>query len=459
MSRESRLHRCFASLQAVNERWQTPGVRRWLAASVFIGAAAVLTLAAMRSPGLNTAPPIGGDAVIYDSLGWELANGGGFALDLRDPQFREPYEQVDASGIRRLAETAPQGPIASRPPLLPFLMAGLNRAAGRQFRGIRLVNILAMAAVGAMVAATVCRMSGPLPALLGVFQFLIIDPRVRVASREVLTESLACLLVGLLTVLLVRLLKRPRLGVAIAAGGIVGLAMLNRTMFVLWIPMVAVLIWLMPSALRHEGERSGGRRFPLAVAFVLAAGCVFAPWAWRNCRVLGRFMPLGTQGTMELSAGYSDAAVERWGMWHNLEQTGFFDAVDAPGQTALERENARADHSRRQAIEWCAAKPLKAALLPVMKVFQEFRPHMSGDLYVLAFAILGLGWVRGTPEGRAWLGIIAATAFSVAVTWSVAGRFVFPTLYVLHCAAAIGVWQAIIACTTRCGLSGDGDAT
>lgn len=448
MSRVSRLNRCIAWLLQVNQRWDTPGVCAVMVIGTLIGATTALTLAAMRIPGLDSAPPIGGDAVIYDSMAWELSGGHGFSLNFDDPEFIEPYLRVDPAAAKRLMETAPRGPIASRPPLLPLIMAGFNQAWGRQFQGIRLVNIAAMGTVAALVVWTVFRLAGPVPAVLGLFQFLVVDPRIRVASREVLTESLACLLVALLTIALVRLANRPRPSTAALAGGTIGLAMLLRTMFVLWIPVIALQIWLTPRRIeQNDHGSSSGSRWGLAAVFVLAACVVFAPWGWRNCQALGRFMPLGTQGTMELSAGYSDATFERWGMWHNMAETGFFTEVDSPDQTALQRELARADYSRRRAVAWCTSQPLQAALLPLMKVFQEFRPHMSGDLYILAFAILGLAWIRGTPQGSVWLWIIAATAFGVALTWSVAGRFVFPPLYVLQCAAAIGVWNSVLACT------------
>jgi hypothetical protein len=180
--------------------------------------------------------------------------------------------------------------------------------------------------------------------------------------------------------------------------------------------------------------------------FIVAACVVITPWGVRNHRVLDRMMPVGTQGAMELSAGYGDAAFQRFGMWHNLEETGFFAATDKSGQSELEREVARADHSRNEALAWCRAHPFKAAMLPFVKVFQEFRPHMSGDLYVLAFALLGLLVMRGTPDGRVWIAILVTTAFGVALTWSTAGRFVVPSLFVLHAAAAIGIWRSVLAC-------------
>jgi hypothetical protein len=213
-------------------------------------------------------------------------------------------------------------------------------------------------------------------------------------------------------------------------------------MFVFWIPCLAVAIWI----LTRRANLTPGQRVGLPAGLVIAACAVVSPWSLRNWQILTRAMPLGTQGTMELSAGYSDAAFEQLGMWHNLEETGFFAATDQPGQSTLEREIARADHSRDEAFAWCRAHPLKAVCLPAMKVFQEFRPHMSGDLYILAFALLGLLAMLNTPDGRVWIAILAATAFGVALTWSTAGRFVVPSLYALHCAAAIGLWQSAQAC-------------
>ena len=56
------------------------------------------------------------------------------------------------------------------------------------------------------------------------------------------------------------------------------------------------------------------------------------------------------------------------------------------------------------------------------------------SVQMLAFALIGLAWMRGTAEWLAWSAILLATAFGVALTWSVAGRFVVPALYVLHVA-------------------------
>lgn len=434
--------RLFSRCLSWNQRGNTARVRWLLMLAAFVVSLAALTFSTACNPGFNTPPPIGGDAVIYDSLGWELFNGRGFSLNFRDPGFLEPYRQADPAGAERLAQSGPHGPIASRPPLLPLLLAGLNRALGRQFFGLRAINVLAMATVAAMLVGTVARLAGPIPALIALVNFLIVDPRIRVTAREFLTEALACLLIGGLTALLTSFDRRPRLKTAVISGVILGLAMLFRTMFVFWIPLLAVWLCIVST----DANFSRARRVLLSASFVIAAILVFAPWGVRNCHVLGRIMPLGSQGTIELSAGYSDAAFDRLGMWHNLEESGFFAAIDQPGQTELQKELGRADHSRNRAFAWCASHPLKAAVLPLMKVFQEFRPHMSGDLFILAFALLGLCTVRGTAESRAWRAMLLATALGVAVTWSVAGRFIVPILYVLHCAAATGLWQSLLAC-------------
>lgn len=441
MSPAEPLDRLVQRLLRLNWRFDTRAVRTGLTLAAFLLSLAALTFSTSRDPGFNTSPPIGGDAVIYDALGWELAAGDGLSLDLPDPEFLEPYRHSDPAGAERLAQADLRGPIASRPPLLPLIAAGLDRFLGRQFWGVRVINVVAMATVAAMLVWTVTRLTGPLPALLACLNFLIVDPRIRVTTREFLTEALACLFVAILTDTLARIADRPRLRTALLIGVTLGGAILLRTMFVFWIPCLAAAIWIVTSS----ANLTPGRRVGLPVGFIIAACAVVSPWGLRNCRVLDRAMPLGTQGTMELSAGYSDAAFERLGMWHNLEETGFFAATDQPGQTALEREIARADHSRDEALAWCRAHPLKAMLLPAMKIFQEFRPHMSGDLYVLAFALLGLLAMRSTPDGRAWTAVLAATAFGVALTWSTSGRFVVPSLFALHAAAAIGLWNAVCA--------------
>jgi 4-amino-4-deoxy-L-arabinose transferase-like glycosyltransferase len=401
--------------------------------------------------GLNTPPLPGGDSPDYDALGWELAQGHGFQRDFSDSEFRDPYEQAGT------ADQLPPGQgsetIAYRPPLLPIVMAGANRLYGRQFYAIRLLNIAAMAGVCALAAWTVCGLAGPLPALMVIVNFILVDVRTRVYAREILTESLAAFLVALSAVFLISDMRTSRLLPAATAGVAIGLGLLARSMLALWLPVLALyLIW---SARRHG--RSLSRGLAHAALFLGAALATASPWMLRNLRVLDGFQPLGTQGAMEASAGYCDAAFARWGVWSNLYVAGDYDEITA-GSSGLEREQRIARESARRAKEWALANWWKLPVLAAMKVFSEFRPWDIGELYISAFALLGLiAWRRSDEAAVGWALILAA-ALAIAVTWSCSGRFLVPLLYVLHAFAAVGLWNSLLAAlrrTEHAGLSSE----
>ena len=84
MPQTSRLGECMVRLLRLNEQYATPRVRWLITLGVWIGSIAALTWAADRAVGLNSPPPVFGDAASSDALGWELAAGRGFALNLAD---------------------------------------------------------------------------------------------------------------------------------------------------------------------------------------------------------------------------------------------------------------------------------------------------------------------------------------------------------------------------------------
>jgi hypothetical protein len=430
-------------LQHKNERWRGDGVLGLLSVVVGLLSFAALLGHMVVRHGWDVPPPVIGDGVEYDTLGWELARGRGFALGYADPEFRRPYELAYGEGVSLPA--VPSGPTARRPPLMPLLMAGLSRQFGRQFWGIRLVNCGVMAVTCGLVALQVGRLVGPVPALLAAVQFLVVDYRSRLYAREVLTESLSAGLVALLVLQTLRYGRRQRWRCVVGVGLIAGLMVLTRTMFVLWLPVWAWLVWRLTGSRGSSAVETSWTRRAAAVTLLMGAAVVVClPWFYRNCVLLGSFEPLGTQGGMELAAGYSETAFARAGMWFNLDEAGLLPVSPDPPQSSLEQEQQRAALSRRHAFDWVSSHPLQAAVLPLLKVAQEFRPHGPGELYVLVMAVFGLVLLARTREGSVLVAAVLATIVSVGLTWSTSGRFVVPLLFVLHVSAAIALWACLL---------------
>lgn len=396
-------------LQDWNQRWSTPRTARVLAVLVFIGTLAFLVAYLRVKRGLDAPPAPGGDAVDYVQIATQLAAGKGFTRD----------------GVT---------PVVDRPPLYPWLLSITFRS-GVRFDWIRLGQAVVLALVAGAIARQVCRRLGALPVLF-IPLLLIADPRIRTMGAEILTEALACGLVTWLWLALTEWDQHPRYRYAIIAAGALALAILCRTMIVVWIPILAISTWMNWGTFATDKVRS------LLIFCGLPLLC-FLPWGYRNVTVLGEFYPLGTQGEEQASARHSDEAFARRGMWYNPDETGFFDNVSKDSSRPLAIR--RAELSQAAARAWVKAHPFKTMLLPPLRVFQEYRPHGPGDLFVLAFAALGLVLVWRTPEGRAARGILLAQTLTIAITWSVAGRFLYPLLGILHYLAIVGLWGACAA--------------
>jgi 4-amino-4-deoxy-L-arabinose transferase-like glycosyltransferase len=389
--------------------------------------------------GINVPPSSTGDEPSYDSLGWELAKGNGFSVDYDDPDLRRPYD-LAAQGDPELYTLirGKSGPIAYRPPLFPLVIAATNLCVGRQFWLIRVFNAFCMSATCGLVSHYLLKRFGIFAAVLGAGTFVVCDYRTRLYGRAILTEAMACLLIALLVLTIQRSSNSRQLRWAAVAGTLAGLLILTRTVFALWIPWVVLTMIVTSRRNRGHGLRS---LLAKPAIFCVVALLVASPWMIRNTYVLGSLKPLGTQGLMELSAGYSEAAFSNGGVWINLSDLGFYRGVIDEDMTTLERELASARHSSSAAREWILAHPGKALLLFPMKIVNEFRPREPSEWIVSGLAIVGLLQLAAFRDGRVLIGMLIANACTIGCTWSVGGRFLVPQLFVFHVLAGAGAWS------------------
>lgn len=407
-----------------------------LGLATFAVVAAVLFAWVSLRFGLNSPPSTSGDEPSYDSIAWELSHGDGFAIDYSDAEFRKPYDT--AAQIQPELFDLPstqQGPVAFRPPLMPVITAAGNLVFGRQFYVLRSLNILLMAATAGFVAWYVSREVGLLAAAVAVL-LLCVDVRTRLYARALLTEPLACLLATLLTVLLIRVCKQFRYREVALAGLVTGLSIATRSIVVLWLPGLMIILFLIHRRVHRAGLSNTARS---GVVFLSCVLLTTLPWAVRNVLLLDRFAPLGTQGLMELSAGYSDVAWQHHGVWQNLSSSDFFADADLEGATGVARELAIADASKAKAGEWIRANTAKLPALAAMKVYSEFRPHNLVEALVLLLAAIGAVSSWRSTATRILVGLLLTNATAVALTWSVEGRFVVPQLFVLYALCGIGI--------------------
>ena len=386
------------------------------------------------------APPVSGDEPDYDLLARELAAGHGFRFDYDRPDWRATVAKRATANSEEAWRLDQHGAAVTtyRPPLFPLLIAGVYRISGHNFAVVRLLNCAALAAAGAVAAWIVALRLGLLPGLLCGGLFAVLDDRTRFHGGQFTTESLAALLTALIWLTLCRFRATGTLRTAALAGLLTGLAILNRTFCALWLPVLVPLVyWITPAV-------SGRRTWRPVALLSLSVAVVLAPWAVRNSRLTGRFTPLGLHGEINLTAGYSDEAFHRRGLWYNLNETAFFNrppaAAVSPG---IAQELADAEQSKAAAFRWMRAHPLKLPLLALMKVWTEWKPGLPWDSLILGLAALGLAVWPNRTERQLMCGLLAANTLAVAVTWSVGGRFLVPILPVLHAAAAAGLWAVL----------------
>ncbi|WP_437192914.1 ArnT family glycosyltransferase [Planctomicrobium sp. SH527] len=386
---------------------------------------------------LNEPPATSGDETEYDSLGWEIARGNGFQIDFNDPEFRLPYDQAALVDERFVLPAGRVGTIASRPPLFPCVLSTFDLAFGRQFWAARVFNSGCLAISCALFVGVLITRVGVGPAIL-CFVICLADVRTRLYGRAILTEAFSVLCVTLLAIVLMRHSQRIRIQNVVLIGVIFAMAVLARSLFILWLPGILALLILL--SWKVSPEHRVKMALMQTTVFLGVFGILMLPWMVRNCVVLRDFMPLGTQGASQIAAGFGDVAWEHAGHWINLEQTGFYDGVIDRNAPLLDQEKAMADYSQMSAKHWVTENPMKAILLAPMKIWLEVIPRTPTDWVILVLALPGVFLTRRDFFTKVLLVLLAANCVAIGMTWSVEGRFMVPLLAAFHYWAAIGGW-------------------
>ncbi len=206
------------------------------------------------------------------------------------------YLEIATSLVEGRGFAFAAGPTSLRPPLYPYLVAGVWTLTGSHslvaVRALQVVLGLATAWLAFLIARRVY------DARAGVAAAAIVAfyPALLFANVLILTETVFALLVLVVVWAALRLLDRPSLLMAAATGAAVALAALTRS--VLWpfpVVLAALVAWWVPGSLVRR----------LAVGAAVVAGCalVLAPWAVRNTRLQRVPVLVDTMGGMNLRMG------------------------------------------------------------------------------------------------------------------------------------------------------------
>jgi 4-amino-4-deoxy-L-arabinose transferase-like glycosyltransferase len=213
----------------------------------------------------------------------------------------------------------------------------------------------------------------------------------------VLTDIPAAILVTLMVWMLIEGSRRNSLSWIVAAGIVWGAATLTRAGCLIYAP--AIVLWLL--LMMPDWKR----RMAAVAAATIAFVCILAPWSIRNTYVHGRFVPLSTQGGIQLY------------MFNNPDATGIL-AIDQAHIVRAERyrkeqypnEAVRDDLFRRDAVKFIRQNPRRFAELCLIHLGQFWKLYsprvpLLNSLVVMASFGLALpffliqvfrqGWRRG----------------------------------------------------------------
>jgi hypothetical protein len=300
------------------------------------------------------------------------------------------------------------------------LMALVYAVTDRSFAAWRVVHCAIMAGAVTAAAAASVEMAGTAAALVTMVLALML-PLPRLFAHEFRTEGLAALLVTLLAWIWIRGAKNGwTWASAVASGLVLGALVATRNIFVLWIPLAL----LAPGRERSSG-RSAWRQRAVSVAVALV---LIGPWWVRNTVVLRAFMPLGTQGALNMPAGFGPRALRFKGVWSSNPGDGAQE-IEALNLDPVTTEVRLAQYRAALARRWMREHPQDALRLMGLHVWQEVRPRKlpyPTGAWLLPVAVVAAVYLRRSPGVWVIGPMIAANMVGIALTWSVAGRFMMP---------------------------------
>lgn len=322
----------------------------------------------------------------YDAYAWNLAQGNGYT-----------------NGVT----------VARRPPLFPFLLAAVYRAAGHEVRAARLLQVALGMALCACVFLLARRLYDSASALLA----LVVAagyPYFIYYSGYLMTETLAALLFTWLSLFWLGWDRDSKLAVYFAGGLIAGLAGLARPVF-LALPLV-VPAWGMSVGLPLR------RNLIATILFAAGLVAVVSPWTVRNYLRLGVFAPVQTDSGWQFyqyNLWYADSLFPTFHPEKLGERAGEFRRQH---RELFQRFNSMSEAEKdpaalREALAYFAEHPSAYLRAILRKLYWFWRPSDSAVLsaktvnlgwwfammtYAPLLALAAIGWWR-LPAQQGWL--------------------------------------------------------
>jgi 4-amino-4-deoxy-L-arabinose transferase-like glycosyltransferase len=257
---------------------------RWLVAAILV-IALVLRVGLALAIHHSYVPK--NDAANFDSIARSLSSGHGFGKALVPPSV---------------------GKTAFRAPLYPLVLA----AAYLVFGHSPTVGLLQNAVIGvwlvAMIGVVASLLWGRRVALVALVVAALHPTLMLFGTSLQLEPMLAALALAALAAALQYRRTQGQTRWLVAAGVLVGLAILTREVGIALLPPVAWLIWTTNRRPETQSRRRSLRPLAAPAAAVVLSVLVVAPWTIRNAVELHAFVPVTTTGGIGLAGTYNQTS-------------------------------------------------------------------------------------------------------------------------------------------------------
>ena len=392
-------------------------LRKLVFAVIFVTSFGIYVMRASNSGALRE-PPETGDGHDYDAIAFNVWQGRGFGYEWSNGGWRKPYEGIPRYRLL-LSRQSGYYPTTYRPPAMPYLLSIVYAVAGRNFTAWRVINC-GITAGAVTTGAVISAQFAGIPAAVVTAAILLQSRELTRYSGMFMTEPLAALMLALLAWTWVRNAKdgwtiTRAIGSGIAMGGLLA----ARTIFILTTPVLLIL----PGRDLSFGSRFAWKTKAICLAVAIV---VISPWWIRNIVVLDAFMPLGTQGGINLPMGFGPRALRSQGIWASNPGDGWPE-IAALNLDVVTSEVLLAKHRQKLTINWMLENPRQVLYLMWLHVSQELKP--GRDLYsrlLLPAAALSALALWKFPGVWVLAMMIGGNILSVAMTYSAGGRFMVP---------------------------------
>ncbi|MDA1087986.1 MAG: glycosyltransferase family 39 protein [Verrucomicrobia bacterium] len=358
----------------------------------------------------------------------------------------------DAQHYRALAESVAEGRgyridgrlTSWRPPLYPFMVAGIMKVVPNPLFATRLLQCL----LGGLTCLPIFylgrRLGGSSTGLLAAGGCAISYELFNL-NAYLMTETVFTFLLLSVVSALIAFQQRPGVGIALLAGVVLGLSVLARPLFLLFpVALVPWMLWTTSDRLPI------GRSVVLVCLLLVAAALVVSPWTIRNARVHASFVAVTTDTGKMIYGSNSPSATGGSGGWYSR-------GVDYRVPPELEG-GGEAESSRRlvkAGMAYMVTHPGRTAALVPRKLWNMWRPWvagaswlsalLAGSFYVVVVALAVTAMVLNRRRWMEWslIYLVLLYVISLHALLMSTVRYRYPVMPLLMLLAASALDQVL----------------